>query len=76
MPTVRETTREPPPFPSMLYKPPRSVIGPNEAVVIHKIAQDNRADSEGELVCRHTFEHLQHADFSFYSRLTTPSASL
>lgn len=32
----------------MLYKPPRSVIGPNEDVVIPKITQDNHADYEGE----------------------------
>lgn len=48
MPTVREANRKSPPFPSMFYKPPGSVIGPNEDVVIPKITQDNGADYEGE----------------------------
>lgn len=45
----------------MFYKPARSVIGPSEAVVIPKIAQDSQADYEGELVCRHQCKHLKRA---------------
>ncbi|KAJ4253439.1 hypothetical protein NW762_010597 [Fusarium torreyae] len=47
--TVREANRKPPPFPSMFCKPARSIIGPNESVIIPKIAQDSQADYEGEL---------------------------
>lgn len=48
LPAVHEANRKPPPFPSVFYKPPRSVIGPNEAVAIPKIAQDDQDDYEGE----------------------------
>lgn len=48
---VKEAGRSPPPFPFIFFKPNTTVIGHNEAVVIPKIAQDEQADYEGELVC-------------------------
>lgn len=48
--TVREAGRQVPPFPSIFFKPSTSVIGHNENVIVPKIAQDDQADYEGELV--------------------------
>lgn len=39
-----------PPFPSIFFKPSTSVIGHDENVIVPKIAQDDQADYEGELV--------------------------
>ena len=48
--TVKEAGRTPPPHPFIFFKPNTCVVGPGEAVVIPKIAQDDQADYEGELV--------------------------
>lgn len=48
--TVREAGRQVPPFPSIFFKPSTSVIGHDENVIVPKIAQDDQADYEGELV--------------------------
>ena len=48
---VRETGREPPPFPSFYFIKPNTAVWDHEANVrIPKIAQDDQADYEGELV--------------------------
>lgn len=47
---VREAGRTPPPFPSIFFKPATCVHDHGEPVVIPKIAQDDQADYEGELV--------------------------
>jgi 2-keto-4-pentenoate hydratase/2-oxohepta-3-ene-1,7-dioic acid hydratase in catechol pathway len=49
---VREAGRNPAPFPSLFFKPSTSVHDHNAPVVIPKIAQDEQADYEGELVSR------------------------
>jgi 2-keto-4-pentenoate hydratase/2-oxohepta-3-ene-1,7-dioic acid hydratase in catechol pathway len=48
--TVKEAGRTPPPYPFIFFKPNTCVVGPGEAVIIPKIAQDDQADYEGELV--------------------------
>jgi 2-keto-4-pentenoate hydratase/2-oxohepta-3-ene-1,7-dioic acid hydratase in catechol pathway len=47
---IKEAGRSPPPNPFYFFKPNTCVVGPGEAVVIPKIAQDDQADYEGELV--------------------------
>jgi hypothetical protein len=51
-PAVKEAGRSPPPFPFIFFKPVTTIVGQDENVVIPKIAQDDQADYEGELVCR------------------------
>jgi hypothetical protein len=48
---VREAGRKVPPFPSIFFKPSTTVTDHGVNVVIPKIAQDDQADYEGELVC-------------------------
>ena len=50
--SVKEAGRSPPPFPFYFFKPNTCVIGHQENVIIPKIAQDDQADYEGELVRR------------------------
>lgn len=47
---VKEAGRSPPPHPFIFFKPNTCVVGPGENVVIPRIAQDDQADYEGELV--------------------------
>lgn len=47
---VREAGRKPPPFPFIFFKPNTTVHDHGAPVVIPKIAQDDQADYEGELV--------------------------
>ncbi|KAH7257977.1 hypothetical protein BKA59DRAFT_415307 [Fusarium tricinctum] len=47
---IREAGRKTPPFPSIFFKPPTTVHGHNVNVVIPRVAQDEQADYEGELV--------------------------
>jgi 2-keto-4-pentenoate hydratase/2-oxohepta-3-ene-1,7-dioic acid hydratase in catechol pathway len=47
---VREAGRKPPPFPSLFFKPNTCVHDHGAPIVIPKIAQDEQADYEGELV--------------------------
>lgn len=47
---VKEAGRSPPPHPFIFFKPNTCVVGHNENVVIPKIAQDDQADYEGEIV--------------------------
>jgi 2-keto-4-pentenoate hydratase/2-oxohepta-3-ene-1,7-dioic acid hydratase in catechol pathway len=47
---VKEAGRLPPPFPFIFFKPVTCIIGHDENVVVPKIAQDDQADYEGELV--------------------------
>ena len=49
--TVKEAGRTPPPFPFIFFKPNTTILDHGEPVVIPKIAQDDQADYEGELVC-------------------------
>jgi 2-keto-4-pentenoate hydratase/2-oxohepta-3-ene-1,7-dioic acid hydratase in catechol pathway len=49
--TVKEAGRSPPPFPFIFFKPVTCVADHNADVIIPKIAQDDQADYEGELVC-------------------------
>jgi hypothetical protein len=49
-PTVKEAGRTPPPFPFIFFKPNTTVIDHGAPVIIPKIAQDDQADYEGELV--------------------------
>ncbi|KAK3045748.1 hypothetical protein LTR09_012706 [Extremus antarcticus] len=47
---IRETGREPPPFPSFYFIKPNTTVWDHEANVrVPKIAQDDQADYEGEL---------------------------
>lgn len=71
--TVREAGRQVPPFPSIFFKPSTSVIGHDENVIVPKIAQDDQADYEGELVSlnRSWRENLSAAIFVLYSRSTS-----
>lgn len=48
--TVKEAGRKPPPFPFIFFKPSTTVHDHGESVVIPKIAQNDQADYEGELV--------------------------
>lgn len=50
LPIVREAGRKVPPFPSIFFKPSTTVTDHGVDVVIPKIAQDDQADYEGELV--------------------------
>ncbi|TKA70413.1 hypothetical protein B0A49_06211 [Cryomyces minteri] len=45
---IREAGRQPPPFPSIFFKPTTTVHDHDVPVVIPKIAQDDQADYEGE----------------------------
>ncbi|RSL48518.1 hypothetical protein CEP54_012891 [Fusarium duplospermum] len=47
---IREAGRKVPPFPSIFFKPSTTVTDHGVNVVIPKIAQDEQADYEGELV--------------------------
>ncbi len=47
---VKEAGRAPPPFPSIFFKPNTTIHDHGAPVVIPKIAQDDQADYEGELV--------------------------
>jgi 2-keto-4-pentenoate hydratase/2-oxohepta-3-ene-1,7-dioic acid hydratase in catechol pathway len=49
---VQQANRTPPPNPFIFFKPIPTIIGHNENVIIPKIAQDDQADYEGELVSR------------------------
>lgn len=48
---VKEAGRKPPPFPFIFFKPTTTIHDHGEPVVIPKIAQNDQADYEGELVC-------------------------
>ena len=48
---IREAGRTEPPYPFIFFKPATCVIGHGDEVHIPKIAQDDQADYEGELVC-------------------------
>lgn len=48
--SVKEAGRTPPPFPFIFFKPNTTVHNHGVPVVIPKIAQDEQADYEGELV--------------------------
>ncbi|KAF4503018.1 fumarylacetoacetate hydralase [Fusarium agapanthi] len=48
--TVREAGRKTPPFPSIFFKPSTTIHDHGVNVVIPKVAQDDQADYEGELV--------------------------
>jgi hypothetical protein len=48
---VKEAGRKPPPYPFIFFKPNTCVHDHSEPVVIPRIAQDDQADYEGELVC-------------------------
>lgn len=52
---VREAGRKVPPFPSIFFKPSTTVTDHGVNVVIPKIAQDDQADYEGELVSQVVF---------------------
>ncbi|KAM0295329.1 hypothetical protein HYE67_003052 [Fusarium culmorum] len=47
---IREAGRKTPPFPSIFFKPSTTVHGHDVNVVIPRVAQDEQADYEGELV--------------------------
>lgn len=47
---VKEAGRTPPPFPFIFFKPNTTIHDHGAPVVIPKIAQDDQADYEGELV--------------------------
>ncbi|KAH7169929.1 hypothetical protein EDB81DRAFT_908321 [Dactylonectria macrodidyma] len=47
---IREAGRKQPPFPSIFFKPSTTVVDHGVNVVIPKIAQDDQADYEGEVV--------------------------
>lgn len=47
---IKEAGRQPPPFPSIFFKPNTTVQDHGAPVVIPKIAQDDQADYEAELV--------------------------
>ena len=49
---VKEAGRSPPPFPFIFFKPVTCIIGHDDNVIVPKIAQDEQADYEGELVSR------------------------
>ncbi|KAI1053012.1 hypothetical protein LB506_010154 [Fusarium annulatum] len=49
-PAVREAGRKTPPFPSIFFKPSTTIHDHGVNVVIPKVAQDDQADYEGELV--------------------------
>jgi hypothetical protein len=55
---VKEAGRTPPPFPFIFFKPNTTVIDHGAPVIIPKIAQDDQADYEGELVCIMSFKTL------------------
>lgn len=48
--TVKEAGRTPPPFPFIFFKPTTCILDHGEDVEVPKIAQDDQADYEGELV--------------------------
>lgn len=56
---VKETGRSPPPTPSIFFKPNTTVTDHGSDVLIPRIAQDQQADYEGELVCRGNPMHRQ-----------------
>ncbi|CAK7238096.1 hypothetical protein SEUCBS140593_010323 [Sporothrix eucalyptigena] len=47
---IREVGRKQPPYPSIFFKPNTTVADHDSNVVIPKVAQDDQADYEGELV--------------------------
>lgn len=47
---VKEAGRKPPPFPFIFFKPTTTIHDHGKAVVVPKVAQDDQADYEGELV--------------------------
>jgi 2-keto-4-pentenoate hydratase/2-oxohepta-3-ene-1,7-dioic acid hydratase in catechol pathway len=47
---VKEAGRKPPPFPFIFFKANTTVLDHGEPVVVPKIAQNDQADYEGELV--------------------------
>ncbi|KAJ4395064.1 hypothetical protein N0V91_011093 [Didymella pomorum] len=47
---IREAGRSPPPFPFIFFKPNTCIHDFGADVIVPKIAQDNQADYEGELV--------------------------
>ena len=49
---VREAGRNPPPFPSLFFKPSTTVQDHDAPIIVPKIAQDEQADYEGELVSK------------------------
>lgn len=48
--TVQQAKRTAPPYPFIFFKPQTSILDHGDNVVIPKIAQDDQADYEGELV--------------------------
>lgn len=48
--TVHQAKRKPPPNPFIFFKPSTTITGQDDTVSIPKIAQDDQADYEGELV--------------------------
>lgn len=48
---IKEAGRQPPPFPFIFFKPNTTVLDHGANIVVPKIAQDDQADYEGELVC-------------------------
>ncbi|KIW92085.1 uncharacterized protein Z519_07069 [Cladophialophora bantiana CBS 173.52] len=50
---IKEAGRQPPPFPFIFFKPNTTVQDHDAPVVIPKLAQDDQADYEGELVRFH-----------------------
>lgn len=48
--SIKETGRKPPQYPFMFFKAATTVHDHNADVVIPRIAQDDQADYEGELV--------------------------
>lgn len=48
---VKEAGRTPPPFPFIFFKPNTTIHDHGKPVEIPKLAQDEQADYEGELVC-------------------------
>jgi len=58
---VREAGRKPPPFPFIFFKPTPTIHDHGAPVLIPKIAQNDQADYEGELVRngKVTIEHYQ-----------------
>lgn len=48
---VKEAGRTPPLYPFYFIKPNTTLISHEDQVIIPRIAQDDQADYEGELVC-------------------------
>lgn len=56
---IKEAGRSPPPFPFIFFKPNTCVADHETDVHIPKIAQDDQADYEGELVRHHSSQSLE-----------------